>query len=291
MKQCKRPRLADLIIATLWIFALPCLLSSTAQNIPVVRTVVFSKGKIPFRLKPAEANSTYATVCESDICYCDSDVEYVQIESGAGSHAIAAINRQLKTDAKSPRCKYLDAVDTVREQVTYLSRHFLSVVEQAESMQWTASGSCHGHSAVRTFELTGGKEYRLGQIIGASSLPAVRALLPEAIVRGYEQQLDEEILASDKENLLPRDQQLNNHKHYVEPPTDRNRDLESARKTVQSLSDGDILEEPFFLKDHHVYLNIEGYYFSCAAGEFRPAEIPNEFISLQPLHDELTAVK
>jgi len=283
--------LSRVIIAVLCIFALRPLLSSTAQNTPVVRTVVFSKGKIPFRLKPAEAKSSYAAVCKGNVCYCDSDVQYVQIESGAGTQAIAAINRQLRSDAQSPRCKYLDAVDTVKEQVTYLSRHFLSVVEHAVSMEWMAGGSCHGYSAVRTFNLISGKEYHLGDMIKESSIPAIRALLPEAVVRGYEQQLDEEILADFRENSLPRDPQPNNYKHYVEPPADRNRDLESARKAVQSLSDDDILKEPFFLKDHHAYLNVEGYYFSCAAGEFRPAEIPNEFIALLALHDELTTAK
>ena len=273
-----------LSIVVLGIFALPCLLPSTAQDTPVVRRVVFSKGTIPFRLKSAEAKSNYAAVCKGNICYCDSDVEYVQIESGAGSRAMAAINHQLKADAQSTRCKYLDAVDTVNEKVTYLSRHFLSVVEHAVSIQWTASGSCHGKSAVHTFDLISGKEYHLGDIIKVSSVPALRSLLPEAVVRGYEQQLDEEILAN-------HDPQLSNYKHYVEAPADRSRDLESARKAVQSLSDGDILNEPFFLKDHHAYLSVEGYYFSCAAGEFRPAEIPNEFIALLALHDELTGVK
>jgi hypothetical protein len=283
--------LSRAIIAVLCVFALPWSLSCTAQDIPVVRTVVFSNGKIPFRLKSAEAKSNYAAVCKGNICYCDSDVEYVQIESGAATQAIAAINTQLKKDAQSPRCKYLDAVDTVKEQVTYLSRHFLSVVEHVESVAWTASGSCHGHSSVHTFDLISGKEYHLGDIISASSVPAVRAFLPEAVVRGYELQLDEEIRADLRENSLPHDPQLTNYKHYAEPPADRNRDLESARKAVQSLSDGDILNEPFFLKDHQAYLNVEGYYFSCAAGEFRPAEIPNEIITLLALHDELTAVK
>ena len=151
------------------------------------------------------------------------------------------------------------------------------------------AGSCHGGSAVHTFDLISGKEYHLNDIIRASSVPALRALLPEAVVRGYEQQLDDEILAGLKKDSLPHDPRLNNYKHYVESPADRNRDLGVTQKAVQSLSDGDILDEPFFMKDHHAYLNVEGYYFSCAAGEFRPAEIPSEFITLLALHDELTA--
>lgn len=164
-------------------------------------------------------------------------------------------------------------------------------MEHAESIQWTAGGSCHGSSVVHTFDLISGYEYRLGGILSASSIPAIRALLPEAVVRGYEGQMDQQIFASLKQDMPLGSPQLNNYRHYVEPPADRNRDLESARKAVQSLSDADMLNEPFFVKGQHVYLNVEGYYLSCAAGEFRPAELPNDLITLPALHAELTVLK
>lgn len=88
-------------LAGLCIFALPGILSSGPEDTPVVRTIVVSKGEIPFRLKPAQAKSNYAAACKGDLCYCQADIEYLQIENSAALQPITAINRRLQADAQS----------------------------------------------------------------------------------------------------------------------------------------------------------------------------------------------
>lgn len=262
----KRSRVKSSVFCVL---ALPFLLSPGVQTTPVLKTIVASKGKVAFQLKPSDDDSYFLTACKEHICYCDSDIEYVRIVSGVDVQVKTALNRQLKAYSDSAGCKYLDAIDSVTERVSYVSSRFLSIEEHSVSLAYKAGGSCHARSLVHTFDLRSGKEYLLGDVISSSSLSAVRAMLPEAIVREFERHHEGGSVA--------------------ESPEDRKEHLESARKAVESLSDRDILNEPVFLKNQHVAVNVEGYYFSCAAGEFWPAEIPMDLITLPALHDELSA--
>ncbi len=272
-------RMIRLTLAVLYLAAY-----SYAETAPTYETVVLSKGRINFPLRPAdrEANGQY---CPRNMCACDSDVSYIRVSTRSASKAVTMINRELKAEASRVRCVYPDATDTMRQEVTHLSARFLSVVERSYSQQIGTGGSCHGSSAVHTFDLSTGGEYLLTDIIGRSSLANLRSTLPDSIVREHNRQDEEQSEEEDKANApsgYP-------HTPYVEPPEDFARDLKSAREGVASLGDEQLLRSSIFIQKSRVFINVGGYYLSCAAGSFHPAEIPASLITLPVIRKELVS--
>jgi hypothetical protein len=43
---------------------------------------------------------------------------------------------------------------------------------------------------------------------------------------------------------------------------------------LESIDNRQLLESTFFIENGRVFIDVAGYYFSCVAGIFHPAEIP-----------------
>jgi hypothetical protein len=176
------------------------------------------------------------------------------------------INRRLKSDADNTRCGYLDAADSMHQEVTHLSSRFVSVVVRSYSQLLGTGGGCHGSSAVHTYDLRSGKEYVLADIVSKSSLRGLRATMPASIVAERNRRMDET---------------------YVEPKEDLEQDLKRTREALASESDADLTAEKIFVEKDRVFINVRGYYFSCAGGDFHPAEIPRPLITSRSIRREL----
>lgn len=258
--------------------------SAWSQTAIAYKTVMLSKGHIQFSLK-TEDREQYAYSCPAGVCTCESDVEYIQLVPATRNSAVNSINHQLRLHASTVKCQYLDARDSVHEKVTHLSRHFVSVVEEFWSQQIDTGGSCHGSSTVHTFDLTSGREYTLADLISPSSLSRLRSSLPASLVAEQNRQVNEQRYETFKADATA--EMINRYKPYVEPPAEAERDLSQAEDQIESMNDQQLLTMPIFLKDRHVYINVEGYYFSCAEGSFHPAEIPVQLITLPSLRQEM----
>jgi hypothetical protein len=164
--------------------------SAYAQPTPTYKTVVLSSGDVKFPLQPTDKDE-YEQYCPLNVCTCESDVSYIRLQAQTNPAALDMINRKLKSEASQVSCSFPDTTDTMQQEVTHLSARFVSVVEHSYSQQIATGGSCHGGSAVHTYDVTGGKEYRLADIISRSSLANLRKTLPGSIVKEHNRQDDE----------------------------------------------------------------------------------------------------
>jgi hypothetical protein len=73
----------------------------------------------------------------------------------------------------------------------------------------------------------------------------------------------------------------------VEPAEDFVRDVETARRKLDSLSDQDLLKAAIFIKNNHVLVNIDDCIFGCVGGMFHPADVPASLITLPSIQGEL----
>lgn len=255
--------------------------SAGSQTIPKYKNLDLSQD-LAFHLKPDD-KEFHERFCPSDRCVCKSDIQYVRITSE--SQGVRLINQRLRADAEKARCVYLQAVASMEQEVTHLSAHVVSVVELAESLNIGAQGSCHQSVAVHTYELATAKEYLLGDIINPSSLSKLRETLPASIAAEHDRQDHEVDYEQWKAN--PPAGRKDGYKPYVEPAEDFARDVETGRRKVDSLSDRDLLRAPIFIKNTHLFININDYIFGCAGGTFHPAEIPASMITLPSIQREL----
>jgi hypothetical protein len=247
--------------ALLTIFVLQSAASAAPPSPPAYESVVLSEGDIHFDLDPADREE-YASLCPRNICTCKSDIQYLRLLLPSHSIARDSINRQLKSHASD--CHYLDAVASLEQEVTHLSTRVVSVVERSYSQQLGTGGSCHGSSAVHTFDLNTGKEYRLEDIIDKASLGSLRKTLPDSIV-------------------TERNRRMNDDS--VEPHEDFQRDLKVAREALESIGDSQLMESTFFVENERVFIDVAGYYFGCVGGIFHPAEIPASQITPSMRHE------
>ena len=261
--------------------ALGTALLASAQSALTYKSMVLSKGHVDFKLQPDDKGE-YAQFCPSGVCTCTSDIDYVQLVGAESARPLALINKQLKADVSQSGCKYLDAVDTAHETVSYISDHFVSVVEQFVSRGIDAGGSCHGSSVVHTFDLRTGKELFVGDLISTSGLSSLKAGLASSIVtehlRQSERDFDKEVNTNSGKPRVP----------FVLPFEERERMFKLASREVESYTDSKLQAEKFFIEDDRVFINAEGYYLSCADGPFHPAEIPTSLISLPSLKREIS---
>lgn len=261
------------------IFVMQVMASAVAQTAPTARTVVLSKRSFHYPMKLADRDQ-YVRYCPQSVCTCESDIEYVRLLGTANTDALNLINRRLRSDAERLSCKYRDQTDLMHQRVTYLSNHLFSVIEQWYSQMTATGGSCHGSSATHTFDVATGKEYVLGDIIGKGSVSELRSNLSASMVAGLQRQKDEQAYESLKGAAWgPDDPLLKNFKPLPEPPKDREQDLATARQALTQLTDEELLAASLFIENGHVFIDIEGYYFSCAEGSFHPAEIPSALIT------------
>ena len=268
--------MARIVLAVLFLTS-----SAYAQVVPTYETVVLSHGDVKFPMQPPDKEQ-YERYCPLDVCTCESDVSYVRLRAPANSNALALINRALKAEASKVQCTYPDATDSMQQEITHLSARFVSVVERSYSQQIATGGSCHGSSAVHTFDLSSGKEYVLAEIISRLSLASLRSTLPTSIVKEHNRQEDEFAEAEEKANSL------SHHTPPVESPENLARDLKSARAGLAALRDEQLLTSPIFIQRGRVFINIEDYLFGCVGGPFHPAEVPTSLIALPLLRQELT---
>ncbi len=256
--------------------------SAKSQTIPKYENIILSEGDIVFRLRPADKEYS-ERFCPSDRCVCESELEYVRITSV--SQGVRLINRRLRADAEKARCTYLQGLASMDQEVTHLSSHSVSIVEISESESLGANGSCHQAVAVHTYELATGKEYLLGDIISPSSLSQLRLSLPASVAAEHNRQANESAYEQWKANTPPG--WKNAYKPYLEPAEDLAHEEQEARRKLDSLSDQDLLNAAIFIKNNHLFININDYIFGCAGGMFHPAEIPASLITLPSIQREL----
>jgi hypothetical protein len=240
--------------------------AAPVANAPGYKTIVLSKGNVDFHLKRGDQEE-WGRYCPSGICTCKADLRYVGIAT------LTPVNQLLKDEVEKTRCRYLDAISTARQKVTYISGNLVSVVSRTYSLQFSAGGSCHSGASVHTFNLSTGKEYVLADIVDNWSLKDLRAGLPPSLVTEHIKQQDEEDLEEEKNNGGPPANPAIRH-----PAIQRPHELEIAAHEIENLSDEQLLSHNFFIQNKQVFIDIAGYYFSCAEGVFHPAMIPAKFV-------------
>lgn len=233
------------------ILLLPGILPCAAQTIPRYAPVVVLRGEI------AERSDS---VCRNSVCVCHADISYLRFYGIPKPAQLAAINKQMRADASEVKCARQTRYATVEQRVTHASANYLSVIEDLMVLDWGQNGSCHGYHLIHTFKLTTGKEVHLSDVILPSSLPKLRLLWPDS--------------------LLQRNHRDDPH---TASPSDGNR----SREAVASKDDHQLLNSTIFMQDGHAYLDFGEFIFSCADGNFQPAEIPASFITDADLLNDL----
>jgi len=267
-----------------WIFVLLLAVCADAKTgVPGYSSLILAKGKVAYRLKPSDriASDQY---CSDGVCTCDSDIQYIQI------HAPTPVNSFLKNEAARTRCRYADLNSITHQSVTSISRNLVSVISHFFSLPLGAGGSCHSGAQVHTFNLRTGREYILTDIVDPSALFQIRAALPASIVAEHYKQEDKRAAEAWQEEKA--------HSIRPSPSTtfhgtaeQQARDLEIAESEIDNLSDLQILKHQFFVQNKQVFIDISGYYFSCAEGAFHPAMIPQKLIKSAWLQQELATPK
>ena len=229
------------------------------------------KGTFSYPVQP-DLEEEYRIYCPEKVCQCEADVRYISFkEDKQNPFSLKSINDLLKASAKKRLCNDTISYTSTVPKVTSHSPGFISIFATGHITSTGGNGSCHGANEARTFNTKTGKELFLKDIVDISRLKEIRAALAKTVVGHAHKTLKDEYPFAEKSIA----------------------DVEKivADSLSQFVSDDELLKTGFYIEDGKVFVNTEQYYFSCAAGNIYPGELPVEFVKDKELLAELSFVQ
>lgn len=211
-----------------------------------------ASGDLLVQVPTRERNVTFRDAsCKGGLCACREFVQHFDFKGPVPG--FRAVNEAEWRAADAARCT-AEFSDVVREATHYaVSRKFVSTAIYERRYCQDCGGSCHGRTALATYDATTGAVLR------------VRDAVPRARWPELKQRLIEDFTAA----------------HFAAP--DRARE---AARIAASLDARNIGEDGLFVERGKIYINLDLFALSCADGSFYPLEIPNRF--LKPQYRRLT---
>ncbi|MBI1212589.1 MAG: hypothetical protein GC190_14085 [Alphaproteobacteria bacterium] len=211
-----------------------------------LRVQIFTrKRELSFPVSSAvEDAEELSQVCNGGVCTCNENIEFLEFK---GPHAgFRQVNTAEHTAAGRMRCSVENA--DVDRQITHfeVSKHLVSIAAFELEYCHTCGGSCHGTTALSTFDAETGQALSLREALKPGAIDALRRHMIDYIAKTYGTDVGERYIR----------EQLSNE-----------------------LSQRALLDEGVYAERRTLYVNLDSFVLGCADGSFDPVPVPRDLIA------------
>lgn len=210
-----------------------------------LRVEVFVReGTAKYPMSPDDED--YAGSCEDGKCECDEDVQWLEFKGPVAG--FAQVNAAEREASKKTACSAENA-NVMRHPMHYaVSRQTVSTAAFELEYCRTCGGSCHGATALATYNAKTGASYRLRDVVKPNSLVALQKHVVDAGLAAY----------------LPKGQHSSERKILVP---------EIERRGAA------LLDQGVYVENGKAYVDLDYFLNGCADGSFYPIALPAQLIA------------
>lgn len=211
-------------------------------NLRVEVFVRESTAKYP--MAPDDEN--YAGSCEDGKCECDEDVRWLEFKGPVPG--FTQVNAAERAASKKTACSAENA-NVMRHPMQYaVARQTVSTAAFELEYCRTCGGSCHGATALATYNSKTGAAYRVRDVVKPNSLAALQKHMVDAGLAAYQPPGQHE---SERKILVP----------------------EIQRRGAA------LLDQGVYVEKGKVYVDLDYFLNGCADGSFYPVALPAQLIA------------
>lgn len=197
-----------------------------------------------FPLSPDDED--YVGSCEDGKCECDEDVQWLEFKGPVSG--FAQVNAAERAASQKTKCS-VDNANVMRHPMHYaVSPRVVSTAVFELEYCRTCGGSCHGATALATYNAKTGAAYRVRDVVKPNALTALRRHMVDAGLAAY----------------LPKGQHASERKILV-PEIERR--------------GAGLLDQGVYVENGKVYVDLDYFLNGCADGSFYPVALPAQLIA------------
>lgn len=210
-----------------------------------LRVEVFVReGTAKYPMSPDD--ESYVGSCEDGHCECDEDVQWLEFKGPVPG--FAQVNAAEVASSKKTACS-AENDNVMRHPMHYaVSRQTVSTAAFELEYCRTCGGSCHGSTALATYNSKTGTAYRVRDVVKPNSLAALQKHMVDAGLAAYQPKAQH---ASERKILVP--------------------EIKRRGKAL--------LDQGVYVENGKVYVDLDYFLNGCADGSFYPVALPAKLIS------------